>query len=301
MTGKDLFREIGNIDEKYVSEAQETKRSVIMNPVFRRTLATAACLVVCLGIFAGVQQVRNGARNESATMQAESNMSAFDTADEMMMEDVAMNSANTQNAATAGDAAADSGTEEGFWEGLWNGKEAATDCAPQEDTVQVMPETDTVTNTEQEKAEDNVEKDDYLSSLGAQMDKVLTFEADVYYDDCVSGGREDVEAFLETAANGEEAVLELVHLVENGTYVCATIHYTETGVYEWIKWHAPTYGRDDVEVPTPIEYEYLKVFEDTLEDGKVYCMIGLGETEGFTLRDLQVGAEGTCFILKYEK
>ena len=36
MTEKDLFREIGNINEKYVAEAQEVKRPVILTPAFVR-------------------------------------------------------------------------------------------------------------------------------------------------------------------------------------------------------------------------------------------------------------------------
>lgn len=53
MTEKELFQEVGRIKEEYIVEAQEYKRSVIHNPVFKRTLATAACLVLCVGIYWG--------------------------------------------------------------------------------------------------------------------------------------------------------------------------------------------------------------------------------------------------------
>lgn len=51
MTGKDLFQQVGNINEKYVLEAEETKRSLIHNVAFRRSLTTAACLAICVGLF----------------------------------------------------------------------------------------------------------------------------------------------------------------------------------------------------------------------------------------------------------
>lgn len=55
MTGKDLFREIGTIKEEYVAEAQDYKRSFVHNTVFQRSLAAAACLVLCVGIYWGVK------------------------------------------------------------------------------------------------------------------------------------------------------------------------------------------------------------------------------------------------------
>ncbi len=67
MTEKELFREIGNIKEEYVAEAQEYKRSVWQNTVFRRSLATAACLLVCLGIYWGMEYFsKDMAMQESA-------------------------------------------------------------------------------------------------------------------------------------------------------------------------------------------------------------------------------------------
>ncbi len=278
MTGNDLFREIGNIDEKYVKEAQESRRMVIFTPAFRKGLATAACLLLCLGIFAGVQQVRNGAKSESATMQAETNGTAS-TNSSMKTESVVMDTADTQYSATAGETTSENVSEESFWEGLLSGnEEAATDSAPQENAVQAAPEADSLTSKDPGKA-----------------------EADIYYDDFVCGGLEDVERFLEVSGEGEAYVLELVHLLEDGTYVRATLQYTEAGVYEWTPWHAPTYEQEKVEDLAVIGYKYLKVFEDTMEDGSIYYVMGVGENEDFTLEDLKSDAEGTCFVLKYKK
>lgn len=70
MTEKDLFREVGKIKEEYVVEAEEYKRSVIHNVVFRRSLITAACLVVCVGLYWGVQQTAKQF-DSAENMQAE--------------------------------------------------------------------------------------------------------------------------------------------------------------------------------------------------------------------------------------
>lgn len=278
MTGNDLFREIGNIDEKYVAEAQETKRSAILTPAFRRTLATAACLVVCLGIYVGVQQVRDDAKSESATMQTETN-STNSANSSIKSEGVTMDTADTQYSATAGETTSEDVSEESFWEGIWNDKgETATDSAPQEEAIQAAPEAESVTSKDPGEA-----------------------EADIYYDDFVYMGLEDVEHFLEITAKGEAYVLKLVHLLEDGTYVRASIQYTEDHVYEWTSWHAPVYEQEKVEDLTMITYGYLKVFEDTMEDGSTYYVMGLGENEDFTLEDLQNSEEGTCFVLKYKK
>lgn len=72
MTGKGLFREIGNIDERYVAEAQETVRPVLFTPAFRRALVTAACLFVCVGLYFAVQQPKAEINNDAATMTADS-------------------------------------------------------------------------------------------------------------------------------------------------------------------------------------------------------------------------------------
>ena len=77
MTGKDLFREIGNINEEYIKEAQEYKRPkrdiifVINNPTFRKMTATAACLMICAGLAFTVHKMdlRTDSAKESANIK----------------------------------------------------------------------------------------------------------------------------------------------------------------------------------------------------------------------------------------
>lgn len=70
MTNMDLFREIGMIDEKYIVEGEKTRRFLTANPVWRRSLATAACLFLCMGLCFGIQQL-NFDKTDSADMVRE--------------------------------------------------------------------------------------------------------------------------------------------------------------------------------------------------------------------------------------
>ena len=67
MTGRDLFREIGEIRDEYITEAEQYQgqKKTIITPMLRRTLAAAACLVVCVGLVFTVQKM--GVMQDSAT------------------------------------------------------------------------------------------------------------------------------------------------------------------------------------------------------------------------------------------
>ena len=89
MTEKDLFREIGMIDEKFVEEASVVKQNKIITPVFRRTLATVACLCICVGIYFSVQSVREGSKEKSAN-------GIENLAEDMIMESATADSGDTE-------------------------------------------------------------------------------------------------------------------------------------------------------------------------------------------------------------
>ena len=67
MTGRDLFREIGEISEEYVIEAEryQGRKKAAITPVIRRTLTAAACFVMCIGLVFTVQKM--GIMQDSAT------------------------------------------------------------------------------------------------------------------------------------------------------------------------------------------------------------------------------------------
>lgn len=66
MTGMELMREIGLINEAYIQEAGRMKRSFWSSAAVRGSAATAACLLVCLGIYAGGNYIGGGTRSDSA-------------------------------------------------------------------------------------------------------------------------------------------------------------------------------------------------------------------------------------------
>lgn len=300
MTGNDLFREIGNINEKYVTEAEETKRSVIMTPVFRRTLATAACLVVCFGLYFSVRQLGMGGQSETASMESSTSITAGQTDMSIKAESTVMDSATNSVTGAGEESMYEDAEDSAFWEDIWPTEgDTVADCAPAD--TEVKNESASVGESASEEKE--VTKTDFVIVQESEtvQDSILTFEVDLYYDACVWSEQKDVEAFLETTANGEEAVLELIQLFEDGTYARAALHYTRDDSYEWTEWHEPSYGNDQVEAPGKNVYGYLKVFEDIQEDGTTYCVVGLGETDDFTLYDLQNHTSGTVVVLKYEK
>lgn len=86
MSREDLFREIGEIDETYVEEAQRVRRSRRVSPWVGRTLVTAASLVLCVGVgYVALQLTQGGMDN---TGDASSSGGAMEAAQEMysMME-----------------------------------------------------------------------------------------------------------------------------------------------------------------------------------------------------------------------
>lgn len=284
MTERDLFREIGNINEKYVVEAEETKRSVILTPVFRRTLVTAACLFVCFGLYLGVRQLDLAPQNESAPMQLEM---AADKAENAAMD-------STSNSVTG------AGEEGSFWDELWpvEGK-ATTDSASAntEANKESLSMGSAIQDVYEEMEGTIVEESVAQESL---QESEKTVWVDLSEDLWLSGGQGVVDAFLEKSGNGEEATIELIKLLDDGTYEYAYLHYESGDAYVWTLWQAPGYGNNKEDSPKTV-YGYLKVFEDTLEDGSSYCVIGLGETEDFTLQDIQSGAENTLMVLQYTK
>ena len=96
MTGRDLFQEIGNIREEFVAEAEnyrsKTKGSILTvfgrktakSMTFRKTLVTAACLVVCAGLVFTVQKL--GVRQDTAKESVMENQMVMESAWEEMMD-----------------------------------------------------------------------------------------------------------------------------------------------------------------------------------------------------------------------
>lgn len=69
MSREDLFREIGEIDEAYVEEAERARRSRRISPWTGRALVTAASLILCVGVgYVALQLTRGGmSKTDSAS------------------------------------------------------------------------------------------------------------------------------------------------------------------------------------------------------------------------------------------
>lgn len=304
MTEKDLFREIGNINEKYIVEAEETKRAVIWTPAFRRTLATAACLVVCFGLYLGVRQLDLGAQTESAPAQLEN---AMDMSQNMTMD----------SASNSGNAAGEDGS---FWEEIWPMENAATNTESksenaesemiQQDTYEesttmesATPEADVEVGADVGAVENVENKGDSVATQGVQEtqkdneQREKYFMVDLLPYPWLMSGQEELGSFLELCGNGEEATLELIRTLEDGTYERAYLSYDGKDSYVWTQWQAPDYGMS-VEKATETEYGKLSVFEDMLEDGTTCYVVALGEAD-LSLQDLHSGKEGTLIVLQY--
>lgn len=304
MTEKELFREIGNINEKYIAEAEETRRAVIWTPAFRKTLATAACLVVCFGLYLGVRHLDLGAKTESAPAQLEN---AMDMSENMTM-DSASNSGNI------------AGEDGSFWEEIWPMENAATNTESksesaesemiQQDTYEesttmesATPEADVEVGADAGAVENTENKSDSVATQGVQEtqkdneQKEKYFMVDLLPYPWLMSGQEELGSFLELCGNGEEATLELIRTLEDGTYERAYLSYDGKDSYVWTQWQAPSYGMS-VEKATETEYDDLKVFEDIMEDGTTYYVVALGEAD-VSLQDLRSGKEATLIVLQY--
>ncbi len=289
MTGNDLFREIGNINEKYVKEAEEAKRATILTPAFRRTIATAACLVICFGLYFGVRQLGVGGQSEMAPMESNTSNTMGQADMAIKTESEVMDSATNSMTAAEEEGSYEKAEDCFFWEELWPTDSETTAEAPEADTESAKQTvgSESITGNQQDAAIQDVE------NLLAQM---VVLNEEVW----LQSGEEMVVAFLEKIERGEEANLELVRTSDEGVHAFYYIHYNGEDYSLLTEWDYP----EDAGIETKTyeaTYGYLKVFEGSLEDGSVYYVVGLGESEGFTLRDLQIGTKGTQVILRCMK
>lgn len=222
MTEKDLFREIGMIDEKYVEEAENVKRSKILTPVFRRTLATVACLCICVGIYFSVRTVRDESdnaergydRNEMMTadgtnFKGESSSAAesFDESEELY-ESVA-GSTNS----VSGGAASDMAPE-------MEDVECSDGAAWDEDPKQTAGVT-------VESAESIVEE---LAKYSNDYEMLCNGDAFVVTHGKVSAGMDKWEQFLMEINRGNEAQVDVIRFTEEGDAIITRVCY-KNGVY----------------------------------------------------------------------
>lgn len=269
MTGNDLFREMGNISEKYVTEAEETKRSIFQNVVFRRSLATAACLMVCVGLYFST---RTG-RKEAAADSSGGSAPQYDTA-------------MKENSAVGSQEAVD-GTNGFDFEDILNwgdrgqdkSESMAENYAPsQESAVQdsgVASDVGSEPETVVGEIYDEWEIFDRLSAYPNDYEAILETDAFVVVHGTVESGMDKWEAFLNRTQEGKPAYVELVQFTEEGDAIITAIQYTGD-YYHVLQDHTrDAWGKTGV-----IEYVYDYLYLD-IQDGRT----------GVVLTDLELEEE----------
>lgn len=260
MTGKDLFREVGNISDKYVTEAEETKRSFVYNATFRRSLATAACLLVCVGIYFAT---RTGIK-EAAT---ESGNTAPQNVPIYKEENVAN---GTQNSMTDVD-------DESYLSDIFDGGKDKADNVAEEyfpRKEEVSWESSEESNIEYERTEEPVGAEfdcraiiDRLSAYPDDYELLIQGEAFVVLHGVVKAGMERWDKFVSTVTEGKPASIDIVQFTMEGTAIITNVTYNGDRFLMILddtrkEWGGGVYSES--------YHNYLSLFQ---EEGKVHAYL----------------------------
>lgn len=259
MTEKDLFREIGMIDEKYVEEAETVKKAKILTPAFRRTLVTAACLCICVGIYFSVRTVRE-----------ESKEYADDSANaEMMTATADGTSAGEDSKAEAFDAigeifedmaGASNSMSDGAAMDAQKNQEVAEDTDYFEDA---SPENESV-NSESAPVDSVESIVEELAEYSNKHEELCNEEAFVVTHGNVSAGMDKWNAFVTSFGRGEEAEVDVIRFTEEGDAIITKVSYKD-GLFHLVE----DSTRDAWGTGTYTEYEFT-------------CMNVIKNSEGYT-------------------
>lgn len=255
MTEKDLFREIGMIDEKYVEEAEAVKKAKILTPAFRRTLATAACLCICVGIYFTVRTVRE-----------ESEESAKDFAYAEMMTATADGTSDRRDSDAKAEGfnaigemfeemtgASNSMSEGATMDTQQKQEEEMESCDSALQENEPVSSEDTVT----EDTEDAIEE---LSEYSNDYEELCNSDAFVVTHGEVSAGMDKWELFMMEANRGNEAQVDVIRFTEEGDAIITRVCYKD-GMYYLLEdstrdaWGNGTY--------TAYEFSSINIIEDS--------------------------------------
>lgn len=235
MTEKDLFREIGNINEKYVQEAAEIKKAKILTPAFRRTLATAACLCLCVGVYFGTRGLRGDFAPKESAMDTGTTQSATTNQLEATADGVYMESADMEaNAEDVGS----------FFEELLDGfgdKEESATSGTQNTVQDSASDSEDNFYTEDAIAEQLPSKEQEEVGTSAAVKKELEDYSNDYEELCngeafvvthgvVSAGYDKWEAFVNGYERGENVSVDVIRFTVEGDAIIIRVWY-ENGVF----------------------------------------------------------------------
>ncbi len=206
MTGKELFREIGMIDEKYIVEAENTKRSIVHNVIFRRSLATAASLIVCIGLYFGVRDTQ-----EIADMSTNKTANAVYQQAETYLQDTTSENVNDEMVAEEPYAAS--------IEATITPENTTADASPMDGVSGGSERADSYTASNDKIIEES--ENEELHSV--KENKLLSIK-----DDKLQNGQEVLDEFLECIDASKSASIEIAQLTEEGESINTCIEYNGT-------------------------------------------------------------------------
>ena len=280
MTGKELFREVGNISEKYITEAEETKKSIIHNVAFRRGMGTAACLVLCVGIFA---ITRTGGKKADTT--AADSAPHYDSA---ASEPESMtDGTNNVHMNTAEQEVVDDLGISSDWEDFWNsiGDSEKSESAAEAETYNPSNTPEEVVGEEPAMSDREEMVYDYhshvnrLQSYSNTFEELMDADAFVVVHGQVNSGLDVWENFLEDSQSGIPACMDLIEFTVEGDAIITAIVYDGETYHMVMDCTRDAWGKTGI-----VEYEYKYLYTDT-KDGRSVVVLSDLKLEGEEIRD----------------
>ncbi len=317
MTGKDLFREIGMIKEEYVAEAENYKPSFIHRPVLQRSLATVACLVVCLGLYLGSRMI-----GSDTTMQAEDAAQTIRANDSQEYK----NTTETYDSKEAVTATApmemqDVASNEEATGQYEKEQETTLQCFPMRATNQTTDATGENTRIETEKSElppyESVGADkeqtsaclkedmtnaleqvlpefsevkEKLAKYPTDYEAVLQMDAYIIVHGTVKKGQEKWDDFLLAVQNGETAEIDIVGFTVEGDPIITYLQFDGEAFLMVRDNTRDAWGNGAV---TESKYSYLNILQDSDDTEAV-----LSGVPNLTREQLSSGAYETYMLFQ---
>lgn len=301
MTGNDLFREIGNIGEEYIEEAERYSKkavsgirgiwstktksdavvkaadgttlnvagSVILkvakSAVFRKTLATAACLVVCLGLVVTVQKL--GIREDLA----QSTESAISPSEGRKLDTETFSEAAGMTASTKAESMIEEGAEAENYAMQEAPKSAQTEAA-------------------KESAEEDGGLENSVNSMYSDNFQEL-LKADnalVVVHGTVETGQALWEEFLASVNAGKAAQIDVIRFTIEGDAIVKTIYY-DGSIFRLCVDRTRDAERGTGEAYYEASFAYMQRIENTQEGGGKTVEYVLTNREEDSADGLEIG------------
>ena len=277
MTGRELFLEIGNIREEYVAEAEnyrsEAKGSIaavisgktVKSVTLRKTLAAAACLVVCAGLVFTVQKL--GISQDSAKESVMENEMVMETAREELWDVAAKQEAALPEAESSIVTDKESGIGLETPEKTSGIKdELKTESTQEEKLETAIGESQFAMNSELE-AWDLKAVKKRMKSYPDEYDEILQLDnVFVLVHGTAEKGLNLWNTFLETVDAGKAAQVDVVRFTVEGDPIIETVHYDGEVFYLCVDNSRDAY-RGSGDKYFEAQYSQLVKEENTLDAG----------------------------------